>query len=96
VSVDEVQALIDAARGRRSRSWRLSLAHGYYAGVETAAWQVLHPEAGALGSVGWLDRHNPGFVSGYVETTARLASRWSAPLESPEPRRDDARRDRDV
>jgi hypothetical protein len=82
VSAEDVQRLIDGAQRRRARSARLSLDHGYYAGVEAAARQSLDSEDCSLCRVGWLDRHNPGFVSGYIETAARLASEWSAPLVS--------------
>jgi hypothetical protein len=80
---ERVEDLIDGAERQKARAARFSLQHGYYAGVETAARQVLHPEIDALRNVGWLDRHNPGFMSGYVRTAARLASRWAVLLAEP-------------
>jgi hypothetical protein len=82
-SGERVQDLIDTAQRQRARAGRFSLQHGYYAGVETAARQVLHPEADALRRVAWLDRHNPAFITGYVGTAARLTSLWGAALAKP-------------
>ena len=56
---------------------RLSPHRTYYVGVEAAAEQVLHPEVHSVSNVGWLDRHHPAFVSGYVQTAAMLAPLWS-------------------
>jgi hypothetical protein len=75
--MDAVQGLIDRARSERATKSRLSPEHAYYLGVEVAAEQVLHPDLDCLKTVSWLDRHNPAFVAGYVETTARLAPMWS-------------------
>jgi hypothetical protein len=74
---DGVQDLIAWARAERAHSALFSFERAYYFGIETAAEQVLHPEGEALRSVGWLDRYNPAFVSGYTEAVAMLAPLWS-------------------
>jgi hypothetical protein len=76
-SRDGVQELIDWARTERAHVGLLSLDRAYYLGIEVAAEQVLHPDVEAIRSVGWLDRCNPAFVSGYMETVAMLTPFWS-------------------
>ena len=72
-----LQALADLARSKQAvMSW-FALERAYYRGVEAAAEQVLHPEVASVQSVGWLDRHNLAFISGYVETIALLEPAWS-------------------
>jgi hypothetical protein len=80
--VAAVLRLIDEARSERASMSRFSLGRAYYVGVEAAAEQVLHPERQSLRLVPWLDRYNPAFVSGYLETTALLAPFWSWPPNS--------------
>jgi hypothetical protein len=72
-----VQELIDWARTERAHLSLLSFDRAYYLGIEVAAEQVLHPDVEAIRSVGWLDRCNPAFASGYMETVARLTPFWS-------------------
>jgi len=77
--VDEVEAvdgLIDMARAERARSSPFSPRRAYYAGVEAAGEQVLHPDVEWVRNVHGLDRYNPAFISGYTETTALLAPLW--------------------
>jgi hypothetical protein len=76
-NLDGVQELLDWARTQRAHMALFSLDRAYYLGIETAAQQVLHAEVEAVRSVGWLDRLNPAFVSGYMETIAMLAPFWS-------------------
>ena len=76
-TVDAVQDLITLARTERARMSLLSPHRAYYVGVEAAAEQVLHPEVDSVSNVGWLERHHPAFVSGYVQTAAMLAPLWS-------------------
>jgi len=80
--LETVQQLIDDARFEQASRPRLSLGRAYFVGVQAAAEQALHPDRVALRNVSWLDRFNPGFVSGYVETTALLAPLWSWPSDS--------------
>ena len=79
--MDAVLELIDRARAERATRSRLSPEHAYYLGVEIAAEQVLHPDLDCVKTVSWLDRLNPSFVAGYVETTAQLAPMWSWPAD---------------
>jgi hypothetical protein len=82
VAVDTARGIIATARSARAeRSW-FSLDRAYFVGVEVAAEQVLHPDTDWVRQVTWLDRYNPAFVAGFVETTARLASMWSWPSET--------------
>jgi hypothetical protein len=78
-SLEAVQGIIDRARSERAAMSWWSRDRAYYVGVEAAAEQVLHPDIEWVSNVNWLDRHNPAFVAGYVETTARLAPWWRWP-----------------
>jgi len=78
-----VQELIVKARQERAELSRLSPRRAYYVGVEAAADQVLHPGLEWIRKVGWLDRLNPAFVSGFLETTALLTPLWSWPSDEP-------------
>jgi hypothetical protein len=77
VDLAAVQALADIARSKHAVVSWFALERAYYRGVEAAAEQVLHPEVASVQSVGWLDRHNLAFMSGYVETIALLEPAWS-------------------
>jgi hypothetical protein len=77
VDLAAVQALADRARSKQAVMPWFALERAYYRGVEAAAEQVLHPEVASVQSVGWLDRHNLEFISGYVETIALLAPAWA-------------------
>jgi hypothetical protein len=78
-----VQELIVNARRERAALSRLSPRRAYYVGVEAAAEQTLHPGLEWVRNVGWLDRLNPAFISGFVETTAVLTPVWSWPSHRP-------------
>jgi hypothetical protein len=76
--VEAVHGLIDMARAKRAKNSPFSMDRAYYVGVEAAAEQVLHPDVEWVLNVHWLDRSNPAFVSGYLETTALLAPLWGS------------------
>jgi hypothetical protein len=76
MDTEAVQALVEMARSRRSTMSRFAPEWAYYRGVEAAAEQVLHPELAVVRNIAWLDRHNPGFSPGYLETIALLAPAW--------------------
>jgi hypothetical protein len=38
------------------------------------AFRVVHPELGCAREAPWLDREDPAFVAGYLETKALLAA----------------------
>ena len=80
---DAVRELIAKARQERASLSRLSPRRAYYVGVEAAAEQVLDPGFEWVRKVAWLDRLNPAFISGFVETTAFLAPMWSWPSDGP-------------
>jgi hypothetical protein len=85
VDTDAIQALIDMARSKQATMSRLSPERAYYTGVEGAAEQLLHPECAQVRNVSWLDRHNPAFLSGYLETIGLLAPSWPWPSDPTEP-----------
>ena len=77
-ALDDARDLLEEARDSGARSLPFSADRAFWKGVEAAAEQVLHPEADGLATVGWFDRANLAFVSGYVQTTAMLAPAWSS------------------
>jgi hypothetical protein len=79
-----VKELIVKAREERASLSRLSPRRAYYVGVEAAAEQVLNPGFEWVRKVAWLDRLNPAFISGFVETTAFLTPLWSWPSDGPD------------
>jgi hypothetical protein len=81
IDADVAKALVDMASAKQATMSWIAPARAYYRGVEAAAEQVLHPEVASVRYVGWLDRHNPMFLSGYLETTALLAPLWSWPSD---------------
>jgi hypothetical protein len=85
IDLDAVRALVDMARSKRGTMSWFEPQRAYYRGVEVAAEQVLHPERASVRDVGWLVRHNPIFLSGYLETIAVLAPAWSWPSDRTEP-----------
>jgi hypothetical protein len=85
VDLDAVQALADAARSKRATMSWFAPERAYYRGVEAAAEQVLHPEVPSVRDVAWLDRLNPTFLSGYLETIALLAPAWRWPSDRTRP-----------
>jgi hypothetical protein len=80
-AADTARGMIATARSARVKLAWFSLDRAYFVGVEAAAEQALHPETDWVHHVNWLDRHNPAFMSGFVETSARLASMWPWPSE---------------
>ena len=79
-----VHELIVKARQEQAALSRLSPRRAYYVGVEAAAEQVLNPGLEWVRKVGWLDRVNPAFISGFVETTALLTPLWSWASDGPD------------
>jgi hypothetical protein len=86
IDPDALQALADLARLKRATMSWFAPQRAYYRGVEAAAEQVLRPEVASVRYVGWLDRYNPAFISGYLETIALLAPAWRWPSHPTEPR----------
>lgn len=73
----EVREVAEQARDAAAKTHPFSPERAYWRGVEVAAEQVLRPDAVAVDQVSWLDRANPAFISGFVQTTAMLAPVWT-------------------
>jgi hypothetical protein len=90
VILQAARGLIAAARARRRTLIASAPERKFFLGVEAAAEAVVHPELGASRSTEWLDRQDPAFRDGYLETstlitTAATAADPPPALPLPEP-----------